>query len=124
MYAHVNTHLDHISFDAQMNGAEMVMKKAETFAVPTFVTGDFNSPEGEQVYQKMASFLLQDSKYVAENTMNYFTFNNFTDEFASIIDYIFVSKDVRVQTYNVVLDKIEGNYPSDHCPVYCDAEIC
>lgn len=122
-HAHVNVHLDHISFQAQMNGAKMVMKKAETFDVPTFVTGDFNVNQGEEVYNEMIKFSLKDSKFVAEDTMDNITFNNFTETGTITIDYVFVSKDVKVKKYRVVTDKIDGNYPSDHFPVYSDVEI-
>lgn len=116
-YAHVNTHLDHVSLLARTEGVKLILKKAEEFAskgVPCVVTGDFNDFENSVVYETMISSSMGDTKTMAADSVNLPTF-----EAGTVIDYVFASKKgFDVLQYRVVDKKFGKHYPSDHYPVY------
>ena len=105
----------------------MVEKMSEIATdAPVICVGDLNStPDTEQV--KHIQTLLNDS-YTVTVLPPYGpvgTFNGFkmTAPLADRIDYIFVSKSVRVLTYGALSDFKEQRYPSDHLPVKIKALV-
>lgn len=128
VYVHINTHLDHRGALARTNGLQMILDHAEKFEEPVVCTGDFNFKEGCELYKQMTSGCLADSKYTAEDTMSNVTFNAFyplimKDEAPMIIDYVNFTKGVKVKKYEVITEKPDGKFPSDHYPVMAIAEI-
>ena len=128
VYVHMNTHLDHRGPLARTNGLQMILDKAAEFSVPVVCTGDFNFEEGCELYKQMTSGIFRDSKFAAEDTMSCNTYNAFAPDFRkddppAIIDYINVSKDIKVSKYTVYCEKPDGNYPSDHFPVIAEIEF-
>lgn len=127
-YVHINTHLDHKGPEARTKGLQQVIDHAAKFDVPVVCTGDFNFTEGCDLYKQMVSGCLADSKYTAEDTMSNVTFNAFypiieDKGVPGIIDYISFTKGIKVKKYQVILDKPNGKFPSDHYPVMAIAEI-
>src|SRR6185503_15339445 len=41
-FCFLNTHLDHVSERARVEGTRLILKKLGKFKIPTIVTGDFN----------------------------------------------------------------------------------
>ncbi|GLU51993.1 endonuclease/exonuclease/phosphatase family protein [Dyadobacter frigoris] len=123
-----NVHFDHQGVEARRQSGILMVKKMKEIAgnSPTILTGDFNStPETEQI--KAIQTLLSDShevteqpKYGPEGTFNSFKFDA---PMANRIDYIFVSKPIKVLKYGVLTDAKEQRYPSDHQPVVIKAVI-
>lgn len=71
IYAHFNTHLDHVSTQARENGALLIISRinmtlAKYGNIGIVATGDFNDVFNSKPYNIMTSFL-QDSRYIAKS---------------------------------------------------------
>lgn len=112
-----NTHLDHVSEEARINGIGVVLEKIEQFGgIPAVLMGDMNAPEGSQTYLK-ATESFADARHVTENTTDSGTFQNW-GTVEKCIDYCFVSKDAfTVNSFAVVTETYDGAHPSDHNPL-------
>lgn len=123
-----NVHFDHQGVEARRQSGQLMVKKIKEIAgnAVTFCTGDFNStPETEQI--NAMKTILSDSHDITEQpaygpdgTTNGFKFDA---PMKHRIDYIFVSKPVKVLKYGVLTDAKEQRYPSDHQPVMIKAVI-
>jgi len=116
----LNTHFDHMGQQAQLQSAVLLKAEAEKLAANSKVllTGDFNVEPGSEPY-KALSKSLNDSALVAKEKLskNAGTFNGFGREPNSpnqTIDFIFVSKNLQVSSYQVDNRRYNGLYPSDH----------
>lgn len=123
----INTHLDNDGSIARKEGGNLLLKKAEELGkgLPIVLTGDFNdTPQSEAIKNitdaSKANHLI-DSKTVALKTSGTdWTFHNFgrlAESERPLIDYIFVSKQIKVQDYAVLPDTLNGTFVSDHKPV-------
>lgn len=126
-YTHINTHLDHkldSTRDAQMKVLiEQVLKITGEGKV--VMTGDFNAYEDSSVYA-VACESFDDTKYIAKNTDEGPTFTKYgtkEDNGRGAIDFIFVSKGVKAESYKIIRNTVEGIYPSDHFPIVADIYI-
>ncbi|MEE1320061.1 MAG: endonuclease/exonuclease/phosphatase family protein [Acutalibacteraceae bacterium] len=126
-YTHINTHLDHkldSTRDAQMKVLiEQVLKITGEGKV--VMTGDFNAYEDSSVYA-VACESFDDTKYIAKNTDKGPTFTKYgtkEDNGRGAIDFIFVSKGVKAESYKIIRNTVEGIYPSDHFPIVADIYI-
>ncbi len=125
-YVHINTHLDHISVEAQVNGARMIMEKAASFGgLPVVATGDFNVTPDSDCYATMISANMGDARTLAPDSDDCFTFHGFRPaKIKETIDYVFVDKkSVRPLRFRVVNKRINRRFYSDHYAVYADVEI-
>lgn len=114
-----NTHLDHISDEARINGIGVVLDKIKEFgSLPSLIMGDFNCEEGSETYNAVTENFL-DAKYQTENTMTSCTYQNFGKALdRNCIDYFMISKEgFTVNSYKVLTDTYDGVYPSDHFPI-------
>jgi endonuclease/exonuclease/phosphatase family metal-dependent hydrolase len=123
-----STHFDHQGEVARRESARLMLAKIRQIAgkAPVICAGDFNStPDTEQV-QTMKSALADareasaSEPYGPEGTFNDFKIDSPLD---SRIDYIFVSRQVKVLKYAALTDSRNGRFPSDHLPVVVRAEI-
>ena len=111
-----NTHLDHVSDEARINGIAVVLDKIEQFgSLPSMIMGDFNAAEGSQTYESATESFL-DAKYQTENTMESCTYEGYGASLGGkAIDHLMISKTgLEVKSYKVVTDIYDGVYPSDH----------
>lgn len=115
-----NTHFDHIGQQAQLQSAVLLSKEVELLPKESKVllTGDFNVEPSSEPY-KALSKSLNDSALVAKDKLsqNAGTFNGFGREPNSpsqTIDFIFVSKNLQVTSYQMDNRRYNGLYPSDH----------
>ncbi len=114
-----NTHLDHVSDEARINGINVVLDKIKDFgSIPAILMGDLNAEENSETYKSATEFFY-DSKYQTENTMTSCTYQNWgTALDRDCIDYIMISKDhFNVHSYSVITDTYNGDYTSDHFPL-------
>ncbi len=125
IYAHLNTHLDHVSDSARTHQMELVLQKAKEYIgdFPVVLTGDMNDVSNSDMYRTAVSVLV-DTRLASPETDNTATFHNYglsvTDR---IIDYVFVSSDVAPVKYDVIDDKPNGDYVSDHNGICVDLKF-
>lgn len=118
-FAVFNTHLDHISEEARINGIKVVLDKIEQFGgMPSVLMGDFNAEEDSETYRSAVENF-SDTKYLTEKTMTSATYQNWGKALDNdCIDYVMVSKSgFTVNEYKVVQTTYDGVYPSDHFPL-------
>lgn len=123
----INTHLDNDGLIARKEGGNLLLKKAEELGkgLPIVLTGDFNdTPQSEaikNITDASKTNHLLDSRTIALKTLGTdWTFHNFgrlAESERPLIDYIFVSKQIKVQDYVVLPDTLNGTFVSDHKPV-------
>ncbi|MFB9277498.1 endonuclease/exonuclease/phosphatase family protein [Cohnella cellulosilytica] len=122
-----NTHLDHLSDEAQTKGMELIRRRIERFrettVLPVVLTGDFNvGPEHAVVsgleragYLNAYSVLPEGVRGVGR------TFHDFLGgEPGEPIDYVFASPDLAIVGVEVDRGQYDGRYPSDHYPVIAE----
>jgi endonuclease/exonuclease/phosphatase family metal-dependent hydrolase len=120
----INTHLDHVGKMARSEGVKLLMERAETLSesLPIIITGDFNSSPGSEVIGLITqNGKFRDSRLLAPSTqLNEGTFHGFghiPTEKRETIDYIFVSGEIVVKAYQVLPEKRNDLFLSDHNPV-------
>lgn len=120
----INTHLDNDGLTARKEGGNLLMKKAMELGkgMPIVLTGDFNdTPDSETIKnitdQSKADHLF-DSKAIATKVSGTdWTFHDFgrlPENERMLLDYIFVSKQIKVTDYEVLPDMLNGVFFSDH----------
>ncbi len=120
-----NTHLDHISDEARINGINVVLEKIEQFgSLPSVIMGDFNAGENTETYRSVTEKFL-DAKYQLENPMKGATYTNWGAAIeGENIDYFMISKTgFAVKDYKIIRDTYNGVYPSDHFPIFTVLEL-
>lgn len=125
VFVAMNTHLDHISEEARKNGVRLINEFAQKIDCPAFITGDFNIPGGTDCYVDMVEGgIFKDCKFLAPKTESFPTYHeSFECGDGDIIDFVFVNKGFNARSYHVVRDKVNGFFPSDHCPVVVEIEM-
>ena len=147
-FCFANTHTDHKSALARKEGMLLIIRRMKEFAplgTPIVFTGDHNCHEGSEPARAVAN-LLKDSIYATETppkgpwrTLNAWQWRDKESSCAQElkkklekrswwnkrIDYIYVSKSVKVKSHEVRPDARPGAklYPSDHFPVMATIEL-
>ena len=114
-----NTHLDHVSDEARINGIGVVLDKIAGFgALPAVIMGDFNAEEGSATYVSATENFL-DARYAAPDTDGSGTFQDWGRiPGGRRIDYFMVSQTgIDVQRYRVVDVEHDGVWAGDHSPI-------
>lgn len=124
-YAHLNTHLDHMGSIARENSVRLILEKVQSLGnLPVVVTGDFNFRQNSNLYKAITADILSDAKFLAPDTMNSPTYHNFLPPEEQnpniIIDFVFVTENIRPLKYKVITEGIKGRAVSDHYPIYAD----
>ncbi len=120
-----NTHLDHTSDLARINGIKVVLDKiAEMDDLPAYLMGDLNAREDEETIQ-FTKDSFDDSQKIASVTEDTPTFQGWGESSnPRRIDYIMISKgDAEVLEYRVVNNLHDGIYSSDHSPIYIKTKL-
>ncbi|RLL46982.1 endonuclease/exonuclease/phosphatase family protein [Oceanobacillus piezotolerans] len=124
-----NTHFDHKSEEARYQSAKLIMDKLEALDCPVAVMGDLNGEPHERLYRIFAGNLrdaVRESKYhvgpLKTCTGTGFNHRLGWDEYHQI-DYIFVNRYFNIHKTEVITDKFDGRYPSDHFPVLLHTSI-
>ncbi|MHB1457759.1 MAG: endonuclease/exonuclease/phosphatase family protein [Armatimonadota bacterium] len=124
----VNTHLDHNVQMAKEKGARLILDRIENSfdpSLPVIFTGDFNAIAlTDPVYDiltRQGGF--SDTWYTSKTHIgpDYATFHNYSQPELNgpHIDWILTRGSIEAESTGVVLFSIDGQYPSDHCPVVC-----
>ena len=122
----LNTHLDHISAPARLNGARMIREHFFPLEKPMILAGDFNEPPESPVYREFLnpSSPLHDSwrslHAVGVEATSQHDFDGCLR--GSRIDWILLSSPFKVKEAFMVTDNLNGRYPSDHFPYAVEVE--
>ncbi len=126
-----NTHFDHIGETARINSAILIkdsMRKVNS-QYPVIVTGDFNTLPGSEPYKTMLQYQTRfvDTKIVAkpDKTILKPTFTGFNKNVSDdrIIDFVFVTENIKVKNYQVVANLYGDLFVSDHAPVLVELQL-
>lgn len=120
-YAHFNAHFDNSGSISRVEAIAIVSEKASAYDMPVVFSGDLNAKEGKLMYKRALEAGFRDTKYLAEVSDTGATYHGYANLHKTNdkpIDYIFVNSYCEsVSLYDVVTEKINGIYPSDHFPV-------
>ncbi len=123
-YAHFNAHFDHIGVIARMNSVAVVSQKIAEICpdIPVVLSGDLNDSENSEMYNRVLSTGLRDTKHLAKVSANGPTYNGYSESTEESrpepIDFIFVNDYAKsVASYSVDRTVYNGMYASDHHPV-------
>ncbi len=143
-FLHANTHLDHMSERARVEGNRLIVRQTEEAVEnhghpPTIVTGDFNCKPGSAPYEVFREHGFTDTFLAAgnEDDDHAYTFHAFkgsrfkpsdTNKPFGRIDWILLRDEggrFEVRSHQIPRDADEeaGIYPSDHYPVVADLSI-
>ena len=134
IFCFANTHLDEAG-DRDKQGTALARLVNEVSArynnCPTFITGDFNQERTQDGYLNTVAGGYTDSGKVAAIQVNpeKTLFTPFFGEYspnathknnAITVDYCFAKNvpEEDILYYRVIIDRVLGNFPSDHYPVY------
>jgi endonuclease/exonuclease/phosphatase family metal-dependent hydrolase len=126
----LNTHLDHVSELARLEGARLIIGQLAAIAPdePLVITGDFNCDPGTPPYQAFAEAGLVDCFLAAGGTdgPESLTFHGFKgrgyvlkDGRTERIDWI-LARGMKALSCDSVRDEDPPRYPSDHYPVLAE----
>ena len=122
-FVHVNTHFEHRNDISREKQAEVLAAALRKFDLPVLLTGDFNTQAGTKAFSTVVNAGVTDSMAIAEKVESVGTFHGY-ENINSTIDFCFVTADkISVSKYRVCDDKIGGDYPSDHHPVYIEITL-
>ena len=123
-YTHLNTHLDHVLEETRTAQIGVFIDKLTELQKGgrVFCTGDFNTEPTSEAYAKMLE-VTDDARLAAVNGDEGITFHNYgkiAEGSSGPIDYIFVSKGTKVDTFKIIRSTAKDMYPSDHYPIVAD----
>ena len=124
VFVHVNSHYDHISEEARVQGALIVTQFiASHFAgLPIVFTADMNTTNEGEAYAVMTQ-TLADARFTAEDVKTFGTFHagkNPADRADYYIDFVLYSDGFHAAAYRTVTKGVDGRFTSDHFPIYAD----
>jgi endonuclease/exonuclease/phosphatase family metal-dependent hydrolase len=127
-FFYFNTHLDHMSEAARVNGMALILERLKQIVQgrPVLLTGDLNATPGSVTITRAAAVLQEAFKLTRTPhqgpvaTSNGFKFDRVP---TAKIDHIFVSGGVEVLSHATFDDSQNGLFPSDHFPVAADVVL-
>lgn len=125
-----NTHFDHVGVVARKESALLLKKRITEIAgtLPVILTGDLNViPGAEAVQTLLADGQLSDSRKISKLVYGpSWSFQDFGRRPLAdrrLIDYIFVSKGIKVNSYASISETLDSTFLSDHNPVFAKIEL-
>ena len=129
----INTHLDHVGKIARQEGVTLLLSRANALAngLPIIMTGDFNATPESDVIKHVTDVnspehLIHSKNIAVEKSGTDWTFHGFGKvpmERREFIDYVFVSKGIKVAKHSVLPEKLDDTFISDHSVVVAQIEI-
>jgi endonuclease/exonuclease/phosphatase family metal-dependent hydrolase len=122
----IDTHLDHVSEAARLQGARMIRDFFLPLKRPLILAGDFNEPPEGPVYREFVhnDSPLQDTWRMVDppkaETPSQHGFDG--RRRGSRIDWILTTPPFRVRRAEIITFHREGRYPSDHFPYEAEVE--
>lgn len=124
-----NTHFDHMGEIARFESAKLILEKARLITagkVPFLLMGDLNAEPDTSPIKVLTDHIMDAQKVsISDPEGPNGTFNGFdtSHPLDYRIDYIFVSHDIKVNTYQVINEVRQNRTPSDHLPVVVNFSI-
>ena len=122
----INTHLDHESELAQVEGMKLIAKKFEEYkkSHSLFLTGDLNVEASHKAIEAIKSFM-RNARTYAYPTDSYGTTNGFkTKDSNKKIDHIYYSDHLKPVEYYTIREEYNGvEFVSDHFPIYAIIKV-
>lgn len=122
-----NTHLDHLGSISRVESIKLILAKIDELATgyPVIFMGDLNSTRDEDPiktivarWNKIPLFnteeLSEEGHYGPTGTFNNFKSKEVNDK---PIDFIFVTRDLKVMKHATISESWKGRFSSDHFPV-------
>ena len=122
-FLYINTHLDHESETAQVEGMKLIANKFQDYENEVdafFLTGDLNVEASNKAIEAIKGFM-RNARTYATRTDSYGTTNGFSDSNKkSKIDHIYYSKEMKnpVEYYTIRDTYNDVKFVSDHYPIY------
>lgn len=126
-FLHLNTHLDHVSELARVEGTKLILQFLEKVNLPMVVTGDFNCPPASEAYHLFMGHNFKDTFTLSGNQDARWTYHGYRGQAytphqqdQNRIDWILLrdwDEGVQVISCVVVEDAQPPLYPSDHYPI-------
>lgn len=130
-FIHANTHLDNVSNEARVEGIKVVVARIEAVQdtygpLGVTLTGDFNSDPSGDAYTTLEGLDYVTDLWTTATRLgtNQLTYTGFSDTGVSRIDFIWYGPNsdaaYTINQTEIVGNKVEGIYISDHRMVYGD----
>ncbi|AIE85231.1 endonuclease/exonuclease/phosphatase family protein [Fimbriimonas ginsengisoli] len=115
-FTHFNVHVDHESQPSRERSSQLLLERSRATSGPVLITGDFNADEDSASIQILFDAGFRDTyRVIHPDIADVGTFGGFTDVFnPEKIDYILVDASADVRDAEIVKQKIDGRWPSDH----------
>jgi endonuclease/exonuclease/phosphatase family metal-dependent hydrolase len=130
----LNTHLDHISEQARLEGARLIVARLAQVAAagePLVITGDFNCDPGSPPYRVFQEAGFEDTFQTTQphDLRDTHTYHGFRGREYPLqpgrderIDWI-LTRGLRTQDCEIARDGQPPVFPSDHYPVVADVRV-
>ena len=119
---YVNTHIDHQSELAQVEGMKLISKFFEQYKDEylLFITADFNMRSDNVAFDPIEPYMHNTREVAPEGLTDYdTTYNGYVTTKDSIIDHIYCSNYLKVVEYHTINEQYGGvTYVSVHYPIY------
>lgn len=120
-FDYFNTHLDHVSNDARVRGAQVIgdIVANRLRGMPAIVGGDMNCTADSSEYSPFGFFrraALQGARTLTDSTSHAITYNAFGQNEGAVIDHFFV-RDIKVLRFRTLNGDFGVPYISDHYPI-------
>jgi len=120
VFCFINTHLDHVSAEARLQGARMIREFLAPGGRPVILTGDFNEPPDGPVHRELVGEgrpFFDTWRAVHPPGQDDPTQHRFDGRpQGARIDWILATPPFRVRRAAIVADHQDNRYPSDHFP--------
>lgn len=132
-----NTHLDHISYFARVRGLREILRRIAAgyreSPGPTLLMGDFNATPESRTFRRWIAADLRESAGIIRDCYwamlqqdkeigcSHHGFTGKTQ--GAPIDYIFASRELAVKEVDILRERGESGFASDHYPVVARLEL-
>ena len=119
---YINTHLDHQSALAQVEGMKIISRFFQTYRKDhlLFLSADFNMSSENEAMDVVEPYMHNAREVAPEGLTDYnTTYNAYTESKYAIIDHIYCSNYLKVVEYHTINEQYNNTvYCSDHYPIY------
>lgn len=118
-----NTHFDHQGSEAREQSALLLRERIEDQAgldVPVFVTGDFNAPLRNDLFDPLLEILFDAREApVTDDETTFNGFGHWTAPFVGAIDFVFY-RNAEALRFDTIHEDYGVRWVSDHYPVFAE----